>query len=107
MAKKSSKGFEAATTSIRPALIEKLEHEIDTFTPRQRGLAEFILQNPESLAFLTITDLAKRVGVSEATVTRFCATLGYEGYAHLCREVQETIQSELSTVSELARCATR
>jgi DNA-binding MurR/RpiR family transcriptional regulator len=84
--------------SIHPALIEKLKQEIDSFTPRQRGLAEFILQNPESLAFLTITDLAKKVGVSEATITRFCGTLGYDGFAHLCREVQETIQSELSTV---------
>lgn len=98
MAKKGSKALETAMASIAPPLIEKLKQEIDHFTPRQRGLAEFILQNPESLAFLTITDLAKKVGVSEATVTRFCGTLGYDGFAHLCREVQETIQSELSTV---------
>jgi DNA-binding MurR/RpiR family transcriptional regulator len=98
MAKKGSKALKTAMASIAPPLIEKLKQEIDHFTPRQRGLAEFILQNPESLAFLTITDLAKKVGVSEATVTRFCSTLGYDGFAHLCREVQETIQSELSTV---------
>jgi len=98
MAKKDSRGLRTPAPSIRPALIEKLRQEIGMFTPRQRGLAEFILQNPECLAFLTITDLAKKVGVSEATITRFCSTLGYEGYAHLCREVQETIQSELSTV---------
>ena len=87
-----------SAASNQPVLVEKLRQGISNFTPRQRGLAEFILQNPESLAFLTITDLARRVGVSEATITRFCSTLGYEGYAHLCREVQETIQSELSTV---------
>jgi len=98
MAKKESRGLHKASSSIHPALIEKLKQEMEGFTPRQRAIAEFILQNPESLAFLTITDLAKRVGVSEATVTRFCSTVGYEGYAHLCREVQETIQSELSTV---------
>lgn len=98
MAKRSSKVLKTAMASIHPPIIEKLKREIDSFTPRQRGLAEFILQNPESLAFLTITDLAKRVGVSEATITRFCGTLGYDGFAHLCREVQETIQSELSTV---------
>lgn len=87
-----------AMQSIHLALVEKLKQDIDSFTPRQRALAEFILQNPESLAFLTITDLAKRVGVSEATITRFCSTLGYDGFVHLCREVQEAIQSELSTV---------
>ena len=98
MARKGSKALTTAMASIAPPLIEKLKQGVDHFTPRQRGLAEFILQNPESLAFLTITDLAKKVGVSEATVTRFCGTLGYDGFAHLCREVQETIQSELSTV---------
>lgn len=98
MDKKGSKVHKTAIVSIALPLIEKLKKKIDRFTPRQRGLAEFILQNPESLAFLTITALAKIVGVSEATVTRFCSTLGYDGFAHLCREVQETIQSELSTV---------
>jgi DNA-binding MurR/RpiR family transcriptional regulator len=98
MAKKNREALKPPGATIHPVLVEKLRQEIDSLTPRQRGLAEFILQNPESLAFLTITDLAKRVGVSEATITRFCGTLGYEGYAHLCREVQEAIQSELSTV---------
>jgi DNA-binding MurR/RpiR family transcriptional regulator len=83
---------------IKMVLVEKLKRKIDSLTPRQRALAEFILQNPESLAFLSITDLAKRVGVSEATITRFCSSLGYSGFIHLCREVQEAIQSELGTV---------
>lgn len=98
MAKERLKKLKPAMPSIHLVLVEKLKQDIDSFTPRQRALAEFILQNPESLAFLTITDLAKRVGVSEATITRFCSTLGYDGFVHLCREVQEAIQSELSTV---------
>ena len=86
------------STSLELTLAKRLKTEMDSFTPRQRGLAEFILQNPESLAFLTITDLARKVGISEATITRFCSILGYQGYAHLCREVQQAIQSELSMV---------
>jgi len=96
--KRYSKKSDVVSPPLQLALVEKLKREVENFTPRQRGLAEFILQNPESLAFLTITDLAKKVGVSEATVTRFCSILGYDGYAHLCREVQQTIQSELSMV---------
>ena len=68
MAKKNREALNPPGVTIHPVLVEKLRQEIGSFTPRQRGLAEFILQNPESLAFLTITDLAKRVGVSEATV---------------------------------------
>ena len=96
--KRYFKRSDGESTALELALAKRLKAEMDGFTPRQRGLAEFILQNPESLAFLTITDLARKVGVSEATVTRFCGILGYDGYAHLCREVQQTIQSELSMV---------
>jgi DNA-binding MurR/RpiR family transcriptional regulator len=107
MVKERVKKLNTAMPSIHLALVEKLKQGIDSFTPRQRALAEFILQNPESLAFLTITDLAKRVGVSEATITRFCSTLGYDGFIHLCREVQEAIQSELSTVGRFQLVQTR
>ncbi len=98
MTQKRNKPSKTDGALVQPVLIDKLRKEIGNLTRCQRGLAEFILQNPESLAFLTITDLARKVGVSEATVTRFCTALGYEGYTHLCREVQEAIQSELSTV---------
>ena len=109
MTKRRLRKKDGESAPFQLALVEKLKREMDGFTPRQRGLAEFILQNPESLAFFTITDLAKKVGVSEATITRFCTTLGYDGYAHLCREIQETIQSELSTVGrfQLARIVGR
>jgi DNA-binding MurR/RpiR family transcriptional regulator len=97
-AKRYFKRSDGESTPLELVLAKRLKTEMDSFTPRQRGLAEFILQNPESLAFLTITDLARKVGISEATVTRFCSILGYGGYAHLCREVQQAIQSELSMV---------
>jgi DNA-binding MurR/RpiR family transcriptional regulator len=77
---------------------ERIKKRLSEFTPRQRGLAEFILQNPESIAFLSITDLAKKAGVSQATITRFCNTLGYDGYMHVSKEIQQSIQCELGTV---------
>jgi DNA-binding MurR/RpiR family transcriptional regulator len=83
-----------------PIVFEFLDHikrSIDKFTPRQRRLAQYILHTPESLAFLPITDLARDAGVSQATVVRFCNTLGYDGYSQLAREVQQGVQAELGT----------
>jgi DNA-binding MurR/RpiR family transcriptional regulator len=77
---------------------EQIVARMDDFTPRQRVFAEYILQNPESLAFLSIRDLAQKAGVSQATIVRFCTNLGYEGYAQLAREVQQAIQVELGNV---------
>jgi len=81
---------------IAPAVIEKIRSMMAQFTKRQRMLAEYIIQRPEKVGFLTINDLSEAAGVSVATVIRFCNTLGYSGYVALGREVQNSIQNDLS-----------
>lgn len=82
---------------ILSVVVERIKSRMAEFTPRQRALAEYIIQHPESVGFLTINELAKKAGVSEATIVRFCHIIGYKGYAHLGREIQENIQSQLGT----------
>lgn len=86
-----------ASTPITFKVLNEITRKLDEFTPRQRILAEYILQHPENLAFLSITDLAAKSGVSEATIVRFSYALGYEGYPQLAREAQQAIQFELGT----------
>jgi DNA-binding MurR/RpiR family transcriptional regulator len=82
---------------IAMAVVKQIKKRMGDFTPRQRVLAEFVMQNPESVAFLPIRELAKESGVSQATIVRFSNLLNYDGYAHLSREAQQIIQYELST----------
>jgi len=49
-------------------------------SPAQRRIARYLLENPDEAAFLGTVDLAERVGVSQASVTRFAFALGFEGY---------------------------
>jgi DNA-binding MurR/RpiR family transcriptional regulator len=79
------------STPIAFAVLEEIRKRLDEFTPRLRALAEYILQNPESLAFLSITNIAKESGVAQSTIVRFCNVLGYDGYAHLVREARQAI----------------
>ncbi|MCK5686313.1 MurR/RpiR family transcriptional regulator [bacterium] len=81
---------------IAPVVIDRIRKMLNKFTKRQRVMAEYVLQHPEKVGYLPITDLAKAVGVSVATVVRFCNRLGYSGYIELGREVQNSIQNELS-----------
>jgi len=46
----------------------------------ERKVAEFILQNPQEAVNSNVAELAKKSGVSEATVVRMCHHLGYKGY---------------------------
>ena len=43
-------------------------------------VAGFALDHPEDILILSVTDLAARLNVSEATVIRFCQHMGYRGY---------------------------
>lgn len=43
-------------------------------------IADVIIQNPQKVIHLTITQMAEIAEVSEASIVRFCRTLGYEGF---------------------------
>ncbi|EEX47630.1 MULTISPECIES: MurR/RpiR family transcriptional regulator [Jonquetella] len=52
-------------------------------TKKQRLTADIMLADPESMAFMTLRDLAAAAGVSEMTVLHTCAALGFENYNQL------------------------
>ncbi|MEV4437024.1 MurR/RpiR family transcriptional regulator [Streptomyces sp. NPDC049555] len=57
-------------------------------SPGQRRIAQYITDHLTEAAFLTITDLAERVGVSQPSVTRFACSLGFTGYPALREALQ-------------------
>jgi len=83
---------------IGQEVIKRIHEKMDDFTRRQRFLAEYIIKFPEKIGYLSIAQLADASGVSVATIVRFCNELGYKGYIELGREVQKSIQFELSTL---------
>lgn len=80
------------TMSDKPSgfadLAEQLRRELPTFSRSKATLARRILEDPQVVAFMTISDLAVAAGVNESTVHRFAVGLGLDGYpalAQLCR----------------------
>ncbi|WFB10668.1 MurR/RpiR family transcriptional regulator [Streptomyces sp. LX-29] len=57
-------------------------------SPAQRRIAQYITDHLTEAAFLSITDLADRVGVSQPSVTRFASSLGFSGYPALREALQ-------------------
>ena len=57
--------------------LRKLE---DSLPRREQQVAKFLLANMEFAVHLTLTEIADRVGVSVATVNRFCRSLGCDGF---------------------------
>ena len=85
--------------SIIVKILDSIRGKMDSLTPRQKILGDYVLQNYEQLAFTPINDFAKDAGVSQATIVRFCYALGYKGYLQFSKELQQAIQARLSGVN--------
>lgn len=75
---------------MRAELEEKIKNA--RLTRVEKKVADYILENSESLYFLTAKDIAQQLDVSDASVIRLCRSLGYKGY----KDLQESMRGELS-----------
>lgn len=75
---------------------DKIRANYDSLTTGFRKLADFIMNSTLDVAFLTATELSKRVGVDPATVVRFAQELGYSGYRELSREIKRYVRDQVT-----------
>ena len=60
-----------------------------------RAIAEYIAQNTGQAVFMTAATIAKETGVSESTVVRFAAALGYEGFPEFHKALESWFQEQM------------
>lgn len=58
----------------------KMDSMKESFTPVERRIADYIIENPEKIPTMAIKELAIKSRTSDASVLRFCRTLGFNGY---------------------------
>ncbi len=73
-----------------------VQHAAD-LPPQQRAIADYLVEHLQLAPFLSVPELARRVGASEATVVRFAQRLGFSGFSELKMELVELLQSRLGT----------
>ena len=77
-------------------LIQRLNHSGKKLSKSHRRIAECIVSHYDKVVFMTASKLGEYVGVSESTVVRFAAALGYSGYPQLQKALQELIRHRLT-----------
>ena len=86
---------------MRNDLFSVLQQKSASFSKGQRLLANFITESYDKAAFMTASKLGKTVGVSESTVVRFAVELGFEGYPHMQKAMQELVLNRLTSVQRM------
>ena len=82
-------------------ILSTIQSEMNTFSKGQKLIANFILESYDKAAFMTASKLGKTVKVSESTVVRFAAELGYDGYPAMQKALQEMIRSKLTSIQRI------
>ena len=77
-------------------LIQRLNHSGKKLSKSHRRIAECIVTHYDKVVFMTASKLGEYVGVSESTVVRFAAALGYSGYPQLQKALQELLRHRLT-----------
>ena len=82
-------------------ILALIQENMNTFSKGQKRIAAFILDSYDKAAFMTASRLGKKVGVSESTVVRFAAELGYDGYPDMQKSLQKMIRNRLTSVERI------
>ena len=78
-----------------------IQSRMGTFSKGQKLIGRYILDNYDKAAFMTAARLGQAVHISESTVVRFAAELGYDGYPAMQKAMQEMIRGKLTTVQRI------
>ena len=82
----------------------RIKGNYGNFREKEKTIADYVLTYPEKIIHSTISQVAENVEVSEATVFRFCKTLGFKGYQAmkiaLASEIVQGIEDIHETIQE-------
>lgn len=90
MEERSAQGRHAQT-NLQDALLGFFNRR--RLTPAQRRLANYIVDHPHEAPFLSSSELASRVGVSQPSVIRLASALGFGKYGEFQGELRQMVLS--------------
>ncbi|MDO4531855.1 MAG: MurR/RpiR family transcriptional regulator [Bacillota bacterium] len=69
-------------------------------TKKEKLIAEFVLDHFAEACFITSTEIARRLNISDSSVIRFARTLGYGGFMEFQKAIRKTYADRINSVSE-------
>ncbi len=71
------------------------------FTKGEKQIANYLRKNQDEFAFLSVGELSKRLGLSEATLVRFARKLGFDSFPAMREVLQENFRRRVSHSTRL------
>ena len=75
---------------------QRIHKMYSSLSKGHKKIANAVINEYDTVAYMTAYHLGNKVGVSESTVVRFASVLGYEGYSEFQRAVEELAKTKLT-----------
>lgn len=76
------------------SLILEIQLSYNQFTKTEKKIADYVLNNTNKVLFMSITELSEACKVADASVHRFCRTMGVKGYQEFKMKLSLGVSSE-------------
>ena len=83
-------------------LLDRISSRYATLSKGQKRIADYITKHADKAVRMTAARLAQEASVSESTVVRFAALMGYDGYPKMQRALQEMLRMRFTSVQRIA-----
>lgn len=81
-------------------LLEKITKMLPSLPRAEKTIATALLENPEAIERMTLAEISRESGTSEASIIRFCRRMGYDGYTAIKEDfILENHQNPSSLVA--------
>lgn len=78
----------------------KIHSMIDTFTPTEIKIANYLIENKELARTMTSYDLSEKLGIGQSNIIRFSQKLGYKGFRDLQLDIHINQDEEFKEINE-------
>ncbi|WP_172371552.1 MurR/RpiR family transcriptional regulator [Sporosarcina jiandibaonis] len=59
-----------------PSIIKSIKQQLESLSAAEKQIAKYVIQNPDLIPNMTTKELSTKTGVSEASIVRFCKSIG-------------------------------
>ena len=82
-------------------VITRINENYSRMSKGQKAISAFIYDHYDQAVFMTAARLGETVGVSESTVVRYAAFIGYNGYPEFQRDLEDWVQNKINSVQKI------
>ncbi len=84
-----------------PNILQLIKNKQGELSNQQARIAAYLMAHHKEAAFMSATQLAQQIGVSQPTVIRFSQFLGFSHYSFFLEELQTLLKAELTSYERL------